>query len=133
MNSLNVKKTKVLVVDDEHNIRFLLNDFLTHESEFDVITAESVDEAVELLKKDKVDLIVTDIKMPKKNGYEIIEELKELNLKLPLIFLSGNLNTDTDENLANHPVVNKPIDLDELLEKITAVLQEEKEKSQQST
>ncbi len=64
----------ILVVDDEHLIRWSLYEGL--KDRFNVLTAASVDRAVALLTKIKVDAVVTDIRMPGRDGMELVQMLR---------------------------------------------------------
>ncbi|MGC8603648.1 MAG: response regulator, partial [Desulfomonilaceae bacterium] len=66
--------TNVLVVDDERNYLFVLEDLLTDEG-YNVLTASSGTEAVEILRNQQIDAILSDIKMPGMNGIELLERV----------------------------------------------------------
>ncbi|MCX6709621.1 MAG: response regulator, partial [Candidatus Woesearchaeota archaeon] len=82
----------ILVVDDEASQRDALSDFFTSISDYEVLTASSGDEAVELLKKrkkagEKTKAVIMDIKMPGKNGLEASLDIKnEVDRNIPVIF-----------------------------------------------
>jgi len=83
-------KKKILVIDDEPNIRRLLGFNL--KEKFDVDLAENGDEALNFLLKDAApDLIISDVTMPKLDGYQFIETVKQHGrLKnIPVIFLTA--------------------------------------------
>ena len=77
----------ILVVDDDDRIRSLLKEFL-NEKNFLVSTASNADEAKTKLKHFKFDLIVLDVMMPGKNGYELTKEIKKENCP-PIILLTA--------------------------------------------
>ena len=66
---------KILVIDDESNIRTLLNDILTLEG-YTVIMSDGGEEALELIRKDRIDLIILDMMMPKASGQELYTSMK---------------------------------------------------------
>ena len=102
---------KILVVDDEQSMREFLEIMLTKEG-YEVITATGGEEAIDLCRKETYDLVLTDIKMPKVNGFAV---LKEVVSKIPVIMITafGDLNTAKDAmRLGAWDYVTKPFDLD---------------------
>ncbi len=116
---------KILIVDDEFFVRDIVRSIL--EEEYKVIEASDGEEALELIKKEKPDLVILDCKMPKKNGVEVCREIREdsLFLHLPIIMLTGKSETkDKVEGLeagADDYVV-KPFEPQELLARVKMVL-----------
>lgn len=83
------KGLKVLVADDEKDIRDGLQSFLRFLG-FNVYTASNGEEAIEILKKEKpFDLIITDIRMPKKTGNDLINEALKINPDQPIIVITA--------------------------------------------
>ena len=78
----------ILVVDDDKNTRRLLTAVLEAEN-YSVSTAENGEEALAVLDKTHVDLIVLDIMMPKMDGYELTTLLRETNNDLPILMLTA--------------------------------------------
>lgn len=89
-------KKKILLVDDDKYIVRAYKDGLERAG-FEVRTASDGNEALEKIKKDLPDLILLDLIMPVKNGFEVLEELKvdDEMKKIPVVILS-NLGQDTD-------------------------------------
>ena len=81
-------RKKILVVDDEENIRLLYKEELTEEG-YDVIVAEDGFKAIDIVKTTDVDIVVLDIKMPKIDGIETLRLLKEVKRDLPVILCSA--------------------------------------------
>jgi two-component system response regulator PilR (NtrC family) len=79
---------KILIVDDERSIRELLEIFLKKEG-FDVRTARSVTEALELIKLTEFDLIVSDIRMPDGSGIDLLRHVRECNFTGQFILLTA--------------------------------------------
>ncbi|MDP2941055.1 MAG: response regulator [Candidatus Omnitrophota bacterium] len=73
---------RILIVDDEEGLRTSLKSFLSRRFECEVFEAGTGEEALGLLKKDKFDLMLLDIKMPGISGMEVIKEKKKLGYKL---------------------------------------------------
>ena len=83
---------RILVVDDDKmNLR---RTSLILEKQYDVLWAESGQEALDKLKGEKVDLILMDIAMPGMNGIEAFERIKESGMDIPVIFLTASGHED---------------------------------------
>lgn len=82
---------KILVVDDDDDVRNVLNIFLTFAG-YNVACVADGEEAMISLKKESYSLLITDYMMPKINGIELVKKVKELNLSLPIIGISGSDN-----------------------------------------
>ena len=76
---------KILIAEDEREIIGLLSLYLESEG-FSVISAEDGQEAYELFNRESPDLLIADIMMPKKNGYDLIREIRKTS-QIPIIFL----------------------------------------------
>jgi DNA-binding response OmpR family regulator len=77
-------KKKLLIVEDEQNLCLLYKEELTKEG-YKVAVAMNADAALKLIKKQKFDLIITDIRMPVKNGIELITQIMALRKDIPII------------------------------------------------
>lgn len=86
-------KGHILVVDDETEIADFIKQVIENES-YHVYTKDNGKEALEFLKENEVDVIFTDLKMPKMDGYLFTQKLREINLYIPVILISGNLDLD---------------------------------------
>jgi signal transduction histidine kinase/CheY-like chemotaxis protein len=113
----------ILVADDSVDIRNLMEIYL-EDGGYIVISANNGAEAISLAKQFKPDLILMDMQMPVKNGYEAVKQLRSENFKIPIIALSGS-SLAQDKNYAlevgcDHYLV-KPTPFEELL-KIVGLL-----------
>ncbi len=79
----------ILIVDDEKNYPTILGEVLKEEA-FTPITASSSLEAIDILKQNSVDLVLTDVKMPGMSGIELLERIKEINPDLPVIVMTAH-------------------------------------------
>ncbi|NFN07331.1 response regulator transcription factor [Clostridium botulinum] len=79
-------KKSVLIVEDELKIRFLIRDYLLKDG-FNIFEASDGEEGLFQFSKEKIDLIILDIMMPKMNGLEMLEKLREVS-NVPVIFLT---------------------------------------------
>ncbi|MBE9504902.1 MAG: response regulator [Proteobacteria bacterium] len=116
----------IMVVDDEENIRFLYKEELIDEG-YEVILASSGNEALELLKTNKPDLITLDIKMPGMDGIETLRRIKEIDKNMPVILCTAYGQYKQDfSSWASDAYVVKSADLEELKTKIKSMLGENK-------
>lgn len=81
------KGISILVVDDERLLRNLLVKILTREG-YRVDTAEDGEDALEKLRQNRYHLLVSDIKMPRLNGYELLKEVKQKYPKMAMIMMT---------------------------------------------
>jgi len=108
---------KILIVDDQASIRRTLRDIL----EFEKYKVEEASDGLECLvklKKDKYDVIIMDIKMPKMDGLEALERVHLLAPDTPVIMISGHANIDTAVEAVKKGAfdfISKPPDLNRLL------------------
>jgi DNA-binding response OmpR family regulator len=113
---------KILVVEDEKALCLLYGEELGKEG-YDVTTADDADAALEELKKKKFDLIITDIRMPGKNGIELITQIMGLRKDIPIIINSAYQSYKEDfMTWAADAYVVKSSSLDELKLKIKELI-----------
>lgn len=114
----------ILIVEDDYNTRKLLNAVIKNEGYF-TYTAKDGLEALEIMDKDHIDLIVLDIMMPKMDGYEFTKTLREFNFNLPILMVSAKqLPADKKKGflVGTDDYMTKPIDEEEMLLRIRALL-----------
>lgn len=115
---------QILVVDDDKNTRMLLKAVL-HAENYTVFTAENGEEALVVLDKEHIDLVVLDIMMPKMDGYAFTRLLRENNNNLPILMVSAKqLPADKQKGflVGTDDYMTKPIDEVEMLLRIKALL-----------
>lgn len=113
----------ILIVDDEPGTRQGLKRTLGIWSagRYEIVSAESVKEAIDVLKSKKVHLLITDICMPEVSGLEMLEQLNNQEYKLVVIILSGFSEFDYAQQAIRLGVVNyllKPINKSKLIEAV---------------
>ncbi|SMO59315.1 two-component system, OmpR family, response regulator VicR [Gracilimonas mengyeensis] len=115
---------KILVVEDEPSLVFTLRDTLENEG-YEVLVDEDGTEAVELTKEQHPDLLILDIMLPGKSGYDILQEIRKEKLTLPVIMLTAK-DQEPDKvkglNLGADDYLTKPFGVKELLARIEARL-----------
>lgn len=95
---------KVLVVDDKEE-NLLVVESILEELPVKIVKVASGEEALKILLKEKISIILLDVKMPRMSGFETAEFIRESSkLKdLPIVFLSGSRENDYDKFLENYP------------------------------
>jgi DNA-binding NtrC family response regulator len=107
------EKACVLLVDDEDVIRDSVGSIL-RDNGFDVTVASGVDEALAIIKKKGIfNAVISDIKMPKKDGIELLKSCKEILPDTPVILLTGYADLKTAQKAVTfgaYDYINKPVD-----------------------
>lgn len=109
--------SKILVIDDEKNIRKTLREILEYEK-FKVDEAEDGKAGLEQFSKEKYDVVLCDIKMPKADGMEVLDSIIGNGADVPVIMISGHGNIETAVEAVKKGAfdfIEKPIDLNRLL------------------
>ena len=113
---------KILIVDDDKNFLLSLGDGLkAHNKSLGVLLAENGKKAVEVLKANHIDLLVTDIKMPEMDGIELLAYMVTHYPNIPVIVMTAFANREIEArvtNMGTFRFMEKPLDFHVLLEKI---------------
>ena len=114
----------IMVVEDDPNTKKLMQAILSQNG-YEVILADNGEHALELLDKKHVDLIVLDIMMPRMDGYQFTEILRESNCTLPILMVTAK-ETKQDRRkgfiIGTDDYMVKPFDEEELILRIAALL-----------
>lgn len=108
---------KLLIIDDEKSIRKTLREILEYEK-YQVEEAMDGTEGVSLVGKNKYDVVLCDIKMPKMDGLEVLDKIMELSADTPVVMISGHGNIETAVEAVKKGAfdfIAKPLDLNRLL------------------
>jgi two-component system, NtrC family, nitrogen regulation response regulator NtrX len=108
---------RILIIDDEKNIRRTLREILEYEN-FKVDEAADGQEGLNMAQKEKYDVILTDIKMPKMDGIEVLDKLMQQGVDIPIVMISGHGNIETAVEAVKKGAfdfIAKPLDLNRLL------------------
>lgn len=112
---------RLLIAEDESEyIENLKDDLEEIVDEF--FTAADGVEAMALIKKNQVECILSDINMPNKNGIELVKEVREMGIKIPVIFLSAHGDEELMKKALHYSAfdfVDKPYDVDDLIEVVS--------------
>ncbi|MEZ4799409.1 MAG: sigma-54 dependent transcriptional regulator [Flavobacteriales bacterium] len=108
---------KILIIDDEAAIRGALKEILEYES-YEVSEAEDGAVGLKLAEKENFDLIFCDIKMPKMDGIEVLEKMKEKGIESPVVIITGHGTIETAVEALKkgaYDFIQKPLDLNRVL------------------
>jgi two-component system response regulator AtoC len=111
-----MKKAKILVVDDELNMRLVLKAMLKKEG-YEVVTAADGHEALEILRKEKIAVVATDLRMPRLDGMGLLDRIMQDDPALPVIILTayGTVANAVDAlKKGAFDYITKPFEQDEL-------------------
>ena len=119
-------KQTILVVDDEQDLLDLIEYNLKKEG-YEVLKAEDGEEGIEVARRENPDLVLLDIMMPKMDGLEVVEVMRddEELKRIPVIFLTarGDEKTEVESlNKGGDDYITKPISTIKLISRIKAVL-----------
>ena len=118
------KTEKILVVDDERGIRYLLSDVLS-DAGFEVSMAKDGQESLDQLKDKRFDLVITDINMPRLDGIEMLKRMKIAGRKEKVIIMTASiLDLKLEEAEVPHVVkkLQKPFGMDSFLNVVIAAI-----------
>lgn len=121
-------RKKVLFVDDEPNFLAGLRRMLRGQrDQWDLYFAGGADEALELVKREKIDTIVSDVNMPRKTGFDLLAALKgnKDTRDIPVIILTGNAENDLKRrglDMGADDLLNKPVNMEDLTARVRSAL-----------
>lgn len=111
--------SKILIVEDEAAIRRVLSKILSEEDEsYQIFEAEDGEKAIQMITEEDYDLVICDIKMPKKDGEEVLAYAKKIKPETNFVMISGHGDLETAVNtmrLGAFDYISKPPDLNRLL------------------
>jgi DNA-binding response OmpR family regulator len=115
---------KILLVEDDQNFGDVLRSYLEM-NDFDITLATDGEAGLNEFKKGDFDLCILDVMMPKKDGFTLGKEIREINAEMPIIFLTAKaLKEDVIEGfkIGADDYITKPFNSEELLYRVQAVL-----------
>jgi DNA-binding response OmpR family regulator len=125
--------TKILVVDDEQTIRESLAKMLRAEG-YEIVLAENGQEAIEKLVQESFNLLLLDLGLPVKDGWDIVIWVAQVNPLLPVIIITGRWNQrELAEKMGADALLEKPLDVPCLLQTIRELTNESMEQRAQQT
>ena len=124
-----MSNTKVFYVEDELFLARIVKESL-ESRDFEVIMEHDGAKAVNLFKRTQPDICVLDVMLPNKDGFEIADEIRELNANIPIIFLTAKTQTGDvikGFTLGGNDYIRKPFSMEELIVRIQNLLRLNKE------
>ena len=121
--------TKILVVDDEEQVRTYLSKVLSTTGDFSVEVAETAEEALEKIQSGVFDLVLVDLKLPKMDGLQLITEIVNFKPEILTVLITGRASIDSAVEAMKRGAsdyITKPFDHDDMLARLRRVLQEKK-------
>ncbi len=121
---------KILIIDDEESIRDMLKLYLEHHG-YTVTTAADGDEGIRMVKKSPPDLIILDLTMPKKDGFDVYKEICEGHekTKFPVLIMTGRGGfQEIFDSLGVDGFIQKPFEMNAFIEKVQSILKKDHSK-----
>lgn len=115
----NDSKKRILVVDDEQELVEILEFFLVDDG-FETVKANNGAEALRQFNLHDIDLVISDVHMPVMNGLAMYEQIRHIDLKVPVLFISGysDLTDERAKTIGALALFNKPIDTENLIKAV---------------
>jgi DNA-binding response OmpR family regulator len=123
------KKSKILLCEDDTNLGKVLKDYLEL-NDYDVILERDGRLGLAAFQREKFDICLLDVMMPNMDGFKLAEEIRDVDLDIPLFFLSAKTMKDDiiqGYKLGADDYITKPFDSEVLLMKIKAMLKRNEE------
>ncbi|OGP70039.1 MAG: hypothetical protein A2169_09900, partial [Deltaproteobacteria bacterium RBG_13_47_9] len=118
---------RILVVDDEREIRDILFRALTRLGGFHVETADSAEDALQKIEKSRFELVLTDLKMPEMDGLQLVTEIAKSKPEILTVLMTGHGTIDSALEAMKQGAsdyIMKPINLDEIIIRLQRILNE---------
>lgn len=123
-NRASLNGAKILIVDDEDSIRFLLKDILV-DTGYEVWEANNAEDALKKIEENMFNILITDIKMPGMSGIELMRKIKVNYPHIEVILISGFYDSEYKQYCINQgatDIITKSANLKELLNSINNAL-----------
>ena len=120
-------KSKILLLEDDLNLSETVSDYF-EEQGFDVICVYDGEEAIASIYEHNFDLLLLDVNVPNKNGFEVLKEIRTQNKKVPAIFITSLNSMDSLEKgfeSGCDDYIRKPFELKQLLLRVQTILKRE--------
>lgn len=122
----------ILVVEDDNNLRKLIVTCLK-KNNYNTYEAKNGEEAIQVLDQKYIDLIISDVMMPKMNGFDLIKELRESRYRTPILLITAKSDIKDKKQgflLGADDYMVKPINIEELLLRVQVLLRRSKSTSE---
>ena len=128
-----MKKKRVLLVEDDPNLGMLLEDYLDLKGKFEVQLCTNGEEGLKAFLEKSFDICILDVMMPKKDGFSLAKDIRNVNPNVPIIFATakGMMEDKTEAfTLGGDDYITKPFRIEELLLRINALLKRSGQQNQ---
>ncbi len=122
----------ILVADDERSMREFLKIMLTREG-YDVISASTAEEAIDMISSRSIDLVISDINMPQASGMAVLKSSMEIDSNIPVIMITAYAAADTAVEamkIGAYDYITKPFNIDEIKIVVAKALERRKDKEE---
>lgn len=116
---------RILLAEDDPNLGEILKEYLELKGKFDIVRCMDGDEALRAFNREKFDLCIIDVMMPKKDGFTLAKDIRKLNPDVPIIFATAKGMMEDKSiayGLGGDDYITKPFRVEELLLRINALL-----------
>lgn len=120
-----IKDSRILIVDDEASIRLTFEMFLAREGYGPIVTASTLQEALEAISEQSFDLIISDIVLEGERGTELLSKIRESGITCPVVMVTGFPNLDTAAEAVRYGAfdyISKPVNKETLLKFVRQAL-----------
>lgn len=127
-------KIKILLAEDESSLGIIIKESLESRN-FIVTLCENGEVALEKFKKSNFDALVLDIMMPKKDGFNVAEEIRQINRTIPILFLTAKSQTEDvvkGFKIGCNDYIKKPFSIEELIVRIISLTSRQQQVSKKT-
>ena len=120
---------KILIVDDEKDMLTLVKRIITEETDYEVTTETSSSQALELFKNRPFDMVITDLKMPKMDGIQLLKQLKKIRSDVSVVLMTayGTIETAVEATQnGSYDYITKPFRRERILLTIEKIMEWQK-------
>lgn len=124
---------RILAVDDEPDMLILLERIIQGKTDYEIISTNNSLEVPDLLENQKFDVIITDLSMPKLDGLEILELVRDRGSRELVILITAYGGYDTSEKartLGVYDYIHKPFKREQILTTVERAMQEQRDRQQ---
>lgn len=117
-------KIKLLLAEDETSLAQIIKESLETRN-FEVLTCHNGQDAFDLFVKERPEILVLDVMMPKKDGFSLAEDIRKIDKKIPIIFLTAKSQTQDVVDgfmIGGNDYIKKPFSMEELIIRIHSLL-----------
>ena len=118
------ERMRILLCEDDENLGMLLREYLQAKG-YEADLFLNGDDGIRGYQKGKYDMVVTDVMMPVKDGFSMVQEIKQINSEVPVIFLTAKtMKEDVLEGfkIGADAYISKPFSMEELTRRIVAIM-----------